>query len=78
MKALAFLLSVLLFQAAVGCSEEEEWEGRVTYMGDGLVTEEIGVYASRRACLRACRARLSRIDVFYKEKCDCRQRTVEE
>ena len=70
-------MSVLLFEVVMGCSEEA-WEGRVTYLGDGLVTEEIGVYASRRDCLRACRARLSRIDVIYKEKCDCRQKTVEE
>jgi hypothetical protein len=77
MKGLAFLLSVLLFQAVVGCSKEE-WEGRVTYLSDGLVTEDIGVYASRRDCLRACRARLSRIDVVWKEKCDCHKKTVEE
>ena len=77
MKGLASLFSVLLLQAVMGCSEEQ-WEGRVTYLSGGLVTEEIGVYASRRACLRACRARLSRIDVVYKEKCDCRQKTVEE
>ena len=62
----------------MGCTEKEEWEGTVTYLSGGLVTEEIGVYASRRDCLRACRARLSRIDVVWKEKCDCHKKTIEE